>query len=138
VIERFFDWLQQIGLPWLDDASGWFIALCFAQLPLLLFRRTRRWVGETCVGVSFLLGFNFWLLCLVITFQFLGVWGIVLGAIAVGVGVVPLAFVGVAINREWSMLLLLFLLLLAIYLLRGFGIWIRHRCDRQSENSGMM
>jgi hypothetical protein len=135
VINNFFDWLQQSALPWVTDASGWFFVLCLVQLPLLLFRRTRRWVGETCYGVSFLFGFDFWLLCLVITHQTLGLGWMMFGTFMGGIGVVPLAFVGVAIRREWSAMLPLFLLLVAVYALRGFGIWIQHRCDNQAISS---
>jgi hypothetical protein len=139
VIDHFFDWLQQSALPWLEGASGWFFVLCIVQLPLLLFRRTRRWVGETFYGVSYLFGFTFWVICLVVTFQTLGMVWMIIGTMIAGFGVVPLAFIGAAVHGQWSWMLPLFLFLIGVYSLRAIGVWIKHRCDRQSiGNAGLV
>lgn len=135
MIEQFFGWLQQIGLPRLESSSALLFLLCVSQLPLLLFRKTRRWVGNAFYVVSFVCGFAFWVLCAVVTFSTLGVSWVIWGIIAVGVGVVPLAFVGMAIHKQWLSMPILLLLLVATYALRGFGIRIRRRCDRQTAEA---
>ena len=75
----------------------YFIALAltvFVFVPLTLWRKTRG-VGSVALFIaSYIFGLTTWLFGAMITFSVFGWFGLVLGLLFLGVGVVPLAIVG--------------------------------------------
>ena len=89
----------------------YFIALgltVFVFVPLTLWRKTRG-VGSTALFIaSYIFGLTTWLFGATITFSVFGWFGLILGLLFLGVGVVPLAIIG-AIFQLGNLELTLFL-----------------------------
>ena len=71
-------------------------------LPLALVRNARGFVGATMTLFSFLLAFAVWLWGLLVVFIAWGWWGVLIGLLLLGVGVVPMGFAALMLDGAWS------------------------------------
>jgi len=91
-------------------------------IPLAFFKKTKEFSGKALFLSSYFYGVLLWLGCLVITFKLWGWFGIVLGLILLGVGIVPIAAIATVIAGLWSIVLHIIVLALIIWLARTAGI----------------
>lgn len=77
-----------------------FIIGVFVLLPMALFKRSRSSAGTGLVLVSYLIGLTTWLLGAAITFASFGWFGLILGLLLAGIGVVPLAVIAAFFKLE--------------------------------------
>lgn len=116
-------WVADKVLPvLLVFSAGVFIFNVVVCIPLAFFRRTKEFSGKALFISSFFYGLLLWLGCLVITFKLWGWFGIVLGLILLGVGIVPIAAIATVIAGLWSIVLHIIVLALIIWLARTAGI----------------
>ncbi len=123
-------WLSEHVYPWLERCSS--IALTvmlFGLLPLALVRRARAFAGLSIFAGSFVLGLTAWTLCLLICHEAWGVTGTLIGVVLGGVGVVPLAFLGLLFDGTWSDVGQLLLFVLITLAARMLGAWIMAKAE---------
>lgn len=118
-------WVASRLLPvflWTSVASFAFCLL--VALPLAAPRSTRALSAALFLVASFVFGSTLWMLGLLLTLGTLGLWWAVAGTLVAGVGVVPLAFVGTALQGAWGWFGVLSLLTLLTFAgrLAAFGI----------------
>lgn len=94
-------------------------------LPLSVFRRVRVFAGSTIWFSSYVFGLIAWMFSFVITYGLWGLFGVLVGMMLAGVGVVPLAMIAAALNGYWLVVVEVLVLALITYgaRLAGLGIW---------------
>jgi hypothetical protein len=90
-------------------------------LPLSLFRKTELIAGKWIFFSSYLFGVTLWIWCLILTFKIFGWFGILLGVILLGIGIVPIGFIGALFTGHFSIVLCLILLIMITYGARRLG-----------------
>jgi len=97
-------------------------------LPLAAWRKTRGWAAVGLVVASFIFGITTWLLGAAATFASFGWFGLIVGLLIVGVGVVPLGVLGAfwklkIAGLAWSLLVMLAITMLA----RAGGLYVAQK-----------
>jgi hypothetical protein len=69
---------------------------------LSIFRKTRLVGGAAIFLYSYALGFDLWILSLVIAKSLAGIFWLIVGCLFAGVGVIPVALIALALNGEWG------------------------------------
>ena len=82
-----------------------FLACVLIVLPMSLFRRTRARAGVLLYLASWIFGIVTWLWCAVVTLLAWNWVVLLIGILFFGIGVVPLAMLGVVVAGEWVALL---------------------------------
>ena len=123
-------WLQQSLFPWLEIAVTvcvflWFIVF----LPMFIFKKARPWIGVGLVYSSCLTGFTCWIFSFIVTYQTLGGYWLFIGLFFAGMGVFPLAVIGVLIHGLWAVLANLLFAIAMMIIPRVLGIWIGNRYE---------
>ena len=103
-------------------AVGLFVFNVVVCLPMALFKKTKEFSGKALFLSSYIYGALLWLACLVITFKLWGWFGIVVGLLLLGIGLVPIAIVATIIGGLWGVLLNIIILLVVIWLARMIGL----------------
>ena len=121
-------WASQYLLPPLIGVGWVAIAIIILLLlPLSLIPRLRNFTGATILISSYLFGLICWLSGLVITYALWGGWGVVIGLLLLGGGVVPVGMLASVFKGEWTMLLVLFTMLVLTFGTRIAGAYIAER-----------
>jgi hypothetical protein len=98
-------WFSQKALPWLSLACVIAFAICLlVLLPLSIFRKLRPWTGLGIFFASFLFGTMLFAFSCLVVLELWGVFGLVVGLILAGVGVLPVAFLAALFHGEWALL----------------------------------
>ena len=123
-------WMQQSLFPQLEMA----VEICLGMwilvfVPMICFKETRRWVGVGLLYSSYVTGFTCWVFSVIVTYQTLGGFWLFLGVVFAGVGVFPLAVIGVIVRGEWSVMPDLAFAIAMMLLPRFLGIWIVSRAE---------
>ena len=122
-------WFTDKILPVLLVFSvGVFIFNVIVCIPLAFFRRTKLFAGKALFLSSFFYSVLLWLGCLVITFKLWGWFGIIIGLVLLGVGLVPIAVIATLVAGLWGILLHIILLILVIWIARTIGINLLKDC----------
>lgn len=93
----------------------------FILLPLAFWQRTRSFSGTGLVIASYVFGVTTWLLGAGLTFGLFGWFGLIIGLLIAGVGVVPLAIIGAIFKLSDGGLALAIFLMVVITLAARFG-----------------
>lgn len=116
-------WLADKVLPALFIfAVGVFIFNVLVCIPLAFFRGTKEFSGKAFFLSSYFYGVLLWLGCLVVTFKLWGWFGIVIGLILLGVGLVPIAIIATIIAGLWGVVLHIIVLIVVVWLTRTAGV----------------
>ena len=88
-------------VPFLLEVSDIAIVVALIMFPLALFQKLRRsiYMGMSTVFGVLLISILVWSISL--TFQFLGIGGVVVGLLFAGCGVIPVALLASVWNGEW-------------------------------------
>lgn len=117
-------WASGKIFPYVVAFNGLVLAFTiFVLLPNAVFSSTPRFAGHGLMVVSYVFGFTAWLWCLLLSYSTLGLVWMFLGLFMGGVGVVPLAIIGMLINGMWSSL---GELLLWMIFITGSWLWGGH------------
>jgi hypothetical protein len=125
-------WIEQTFYRWLEAAV--FVVLAtwaFLFVPLFFVKKLRPWVGFGLVYGSYVTGFTCWLFCLIITSRTLGGIWLTIGLLCSGVGVFPLAVIGVLVQGLWSAISDLIFAIASTFISRLLGFWL----VRKHENA---
>jgi len=95
-----------------------FIIDLIIMLPLSLFKKTSFFAANFIYYSSYFFGFLLWLESAFYTFGLWGLIALIIGLIIVGVGVVPMAFLALAINGMWDHLIALLVNFIIIIIVR--------------------
>jgi hypothetical protein len=116
-------WFSEKALPWLILASAIVFATCLlVLLPLSIFRKVRPWTGLGLFFASFLFGTMLFAFSCLVVLQLWGGFGLVVGLVLGGLGVVPVAFLAALFHGEWALLGFVVLGIVVTYGTRMLGI----------------
>jgi hypothetical protein len=116
-------WFSEKALPWLFLASAIVFAICLlVLLPLSIFRKLRPWTGLVIFFSSFLFGTMLFAFSCLVVLELWGAFGLVVGLVLAGVGVVPVAFLAALFHGEWALLGYVVLGIVVTYGTRALGI----------------
>jgi hypothetical protein len=120
-------------LPILSVAVVVVLAVCLnIFLPMSLFRFTRE---ASCKGFfvsSYIFGAALWLAGVAVAYDFWGFYGLLIGLIIAGVGVVPVAMLAAALLGEWLEVCGFVLAIVLTFGLRLFAIYLASKVDRDT------
>jgi len=128
-----------LGLAWVSEHIREYIALplsvalllcAFIFIPLALFRTTRVVSIYGFLISSYLFGFATWILGFVITLQYWGKIGVVIGLLLGAVGIVPLGIIASAWNADWPAAVALIVTLFITYGSHMLGFRLAASLDR--------
>jgi hypothetical protein len=130
-VEGFVNWMQNDLLHWLEVAVFvcFFICVC-VLLPMYFFKKFRASVGTALVYFSYLTGSGCWVFSFIVTYRTLGTVWLVVGVLLAGIGVFPLALVGVIIHGLWSTIPDLLFAIALMLIPRFVGLRIVERQSR--------
>jgi hypothetical protein len=103
--------------------------------PLGFFIRTRGMAGVGLIVASWVLGAILWGYGALFTFTLWGWPALIIGLLFVGIGVVPMAFLALAINSGWAWIGNLSALLVAVIGFRLLGLWYISKVDAAHQTS---
>lgn len=110
-----------------------FFLVLFVFLPLAVFRKTRAFSAISMYVSSFVFGITAWFYSAAITFALFGWFGLFIGLMVLGVGVVPMAFFGALFKGygpvAWGVA---FPVILA-FATRGISVFVAHRSQTTAE-----
>ena len=120
------------AIPYMAWATNVAALVCiFLLLPLSLIHKARFVTATGFMISSYVFGIATWMLGLLITLQYWGVIGVIVGLAIVGVGVVPVGMLAAAINTSWTEVLILVIGLGFTFGARMLAIWIGEKYDAE-------
>lgn len=121
-------WVSEHLLGYLIAAS-WVVLFIdvLILLPLSLFRRMRGHTGHLIYLSSYLFGLVTWLVGFILTYTLWGGWGVILGLMSFGIGVVFMAMFATMFKGMWAMLATVIGLAVVTYGSRLVGALVAER-----------
>ena len=102
----------------------------FVFLPLALWHKTRNAGGVGLLVTSYVFGFTTWLLGAAVTFGSFGWFGLIVGLLVFGVGVVPLAIIGAIFKLDnWGLASVLFVMVIVTLAARFGGAYAASKSE---------
>lgn len=127
-------WASEKVLPWLLDAGRIAFDICIVIiLPLCIFRKTRPWAGVGLYIASYLFGTILFAFACIVVVQIWGYFGLIVGLIIAGVGVVPVAFLATLFHAAWPLLLDLIIGTVLTFGTRALGMYLASRGPTEEE-----
>ena len=124
-------WVSYHIFDYVIWASNALLAVCILVfIPLALFRTTRIVSVYGFYISSFIFGLCVWIYGFLITLQFWGVAGIIIGLVLGFVGVVPLGIIAAAVHTEWVIVAELIFGLVLTYGTRLTAFWLAVKVDK--------
>lgn len=125
-------WIGEHALQWLINFSWIVFAInLFILLPFGLFRKTGMVGGMGMYISSYVFGLTLWFLGLLLTYFTWGFFGIFIGLVLGGVGVVPVAMLAMLLNGEFFTLVVLIVLTILTFGARALGIYLTSRAEEK-------
>ena len=119
------EWVMEIAvkaytftLPFYEFALA--VAI-FVLLPLAFWRKTRGAAGIGLLVTSYVFGLTTWLLGAAVTFGSFGWFGLIVGLLVLGVGVVPLGIIGAIFKLDNGGLAMVLFVMVIVTLGARFG-----------------
>jgi hypothetical protein len=115
--------LVNLLLPGFITLSYIWIALnLLIFLPAGYFLKNKEVSGKSLLFSSFFLGITLWSWCLVLTFKTFGWFGVLIGVILLGIGIIPAGILAAIITQQFNVLLILLLIGVSIVIFRKAGL----------------
>lgn len=128
-------WVGEHVIGWLFGAAWIVFAFnLFILLPLSLFRKTGMFGGIAMYYSSFVFGLTLWFLGLLLTYFTWGFFGVIVGLILGGVGVVPVAMLAMLLDGEFPTLIVLLILTALTFGSRFLGIFLAMRAEEKTKD----
>ncbi len=125
-------WIGEHALQWLINFSWIVFAInLLILLPLGLFRKTGIVGGIGMYISSYVFGLTLWFLGLLLTYFTWGFFGVFIGLVLGGVGVVPVAMLAMLLNGEFFTLVVLIVLTILTFGARALGIYLTSRAEEK-------
>ncbi len=127
-------WIGEHVLPWLINIA-WivFVINLFILLPLSFFRKTGIFGGIGMYFSSFVFGLTLWFLGLLLTYFTWGFFGIFIGLMLGGIGVVPVGMLAMLFEGEFGFLIAMILLTIITFGSRILGIYLAGKAEEKNE-----
>jgi hypothetical protein len=93
----------------------------FVLVPLAIWHKTRGAAGVGLMVTSYIFGLTTWLLGAAVTFGSFGWFGLIVGLLVLGVGVVPLAIIGAIFKLDDGGMAMVLLVMVVVTLGARFG-----------------
>lgn len=120
-------------LPWLMWAFWIVLAIDVAiLLPLALIRPTQGFAGMALIYTSYLFGLTLWAWSLLLTYDWWGWVGVIVGLVFAGVGVVPVAMLAALVHGAWVVLGETLFMLVVVYGTRALGTYVAMRAHERA------
>jgi hypothetical protein len=127
-------WLGATIYPIIATISGIvFVISILILLPLGLFHKTRSFAGNGLVLASWIIGFSTWIWSFLLTYSFWGLFGLFVGLIFAGIGVLPIAMIASLFNAKWALFAQLLISVIVIYGFRILGIYLLDLASHHSK-----
>ena len=84
---------------------------------------------------SWILGAILWIYGAVATFTYWGLFGLIIGLLIIGVGVVPMGFLALALQSQWEWILNLGILLASVAISRIGGAFLIEAAERRKSDA---
>ena len=128
------EWVMEIAvkaytftLPFYELALA--VAI-FVLLPLTIWRKTRGAAGAGLLITSYIFGLTTWLLGAAVTFGSFGWFGLIIGLLFLGLGVVPLAIIGAIFKLDnGGLALVLFVMVVVTFGARFGGAYAASKAE---------
>ena len=124
------EWALIAAVAIMSLAVWAFPLLLMATLVLAIFSKTRPVGGLILYIFSFLVGAATWFFGAAATFTSFGWFGLIIGLIFLGIGVVPLGIIGGFIYLDYGFAIGLIIMLVLTFAFRGAGLWLMTLSDR--------
>jgi hypothetical protein len=131
-------------LEWLKlGVSLLFWVWVLIVLPMLLFRRTRFRGAKALIYSSHYTAFSCWWFCFIICYRSFGGFWLFVSLLFAGIGVIPLAFVGLMVKSFWTpglgpWVIDVFAAIMLFTVPRWLGFYILHRHEQQQEEKTLV
>jgi hypothetical protein len=123
-------------IPILSLAAVVLFCVCLNLfLPLSFFRFTRFYASVGFIVASYVFGATLWFTGVVVSYLYWGFWGLFIGLVMAGVGVVPIAMLASALHSEWWGVGGFVIGIVLIYGTRLFGVYLGTLCERDTMPS---
>lgn len=125
--------LSSFLYPWLLALNA--LTLAFTLLVLApngVYSSTPRFAGNGMVVASYVFGATLWVWSLLLTYTLWGTFGLILGLLFAGIGVVPLAMLATLLHAMWSQLGQLAAMLVLTLGVRAWGLFLLTKADRRA------
>ncbi len=109
------------------------IVTVFILLPLAIFRKTRGFAGVGIYVASYVYGLTVWVWSLLLTYTLWGGFGVVIGILMGGVGIIPLSVVACLFKGMFSIALQVALVAAFAFGVRMFGLFLVASAERHQE-----
>ena len=115
------------------------LLISFGQLTILanvfffffaIWKRTRSGAGAAILVTSYIFGIAVWLFSAVMSFSLWGYFGLFVGLILLGVGVVPMALLAAAVKSHWDIVEYIIVGVLLTYGNRVIGVIMHEESER--------
>lgn len=127
-------WIGEYASQWLINFSWVVFAInLLILLPLGLFKKTGMVGGMGMFISSYVFGTTLWFLGLLLTYFTWGFFGVVIGLMFGGVGVVPVAMLAMLIKGEFFIFLVLVVSTLLTFGVRILGIYLASRAEEKRD-----
>jgi hypothetical protein len=104
----------------------------FSLFPTALFRRSRGIAGAGLYIASYIYSATLWVWAFLLTYTLWGWWALVIGLLAFGIGVVPIAMLATIFKSDWFLLGNLVLVLVLTFGTRMLGMYLKKKYEEQS------
>jgi hypothetical protein len=130
------------GVAWVSEKILWYVMtaahitfwVCILiLLPLTLFRVTRKVACFGLMGASLIFGATTWILGFLVSLDYWGIVGILIGLILGIVGVVPIGILAAMFHSDWYSVVGLVIGLVLTYGARAFSAWLAVKIDTYEE-----
>ncbi|PZR76300.1 MAG: hypothetical protein DLM73_03045 [Chthoniobacterales bacterium] len=102
-------------------------------LPLAIFRKTRGFAAAGIYVTSYVYGLTVWVWSLLLTYTLWGGFGVVIGILMGGVGIVPLSVVACLFKGLFSIAFQVVLLAAFVFGVRAFALFLAASAERYQE-----
>ena len=106
------------------------VVTVFILLPLAIFRKTRGFAGVGIYVTSYVYGLTVWVWSLLLTYTLWGGFGVVIGILMGGVGIVPLSVVACLFKGMFSTAFQVVLLAAFVFAVRAFALFLVASAER--------
>jgi hypothetical protein len=126
-------YVSAIVIPWLFDAA-WiaFGISLFILLPLSFFKATCVFSSFGFMISSYAFGICGWAFGFLVTYTLWGFWGLAVGLLIAGIGVVPVGILAAAIHGTWNVVWELLILIALTFGTRIYALYLANRADQDT------
>jgi hypothetical protein len=125
-------WVSATVAPLMVPIFNLTLVICVLVLvPACLIPKARGFASIGLLVASLVFGFLLWVWAFIVTLEIWGWFGVIIGLLFAGIGIVPVAFFALLFHAQWLGLANLAYMLFALLGARLLAFWIGSRAERQ-------